>query len=211
MKKISIVLAIFLVMLSLITISYASFVIEGSGSLTANLNTTKINVANIKVQDYVFFNNTKATGLSYYLNGDGTKQLINEEAKLTIDMTINHSIYDVYVPYFAEYNYNFYFKLDVSNFSFLQNLNPIAYISSSNKKPIYFTMTYINASSTDRYYEGRMPISLKSIFSLDYFDYIASNGTKFTIVIDFTKALVNQTIYLPNDDISLEVGVKEAI
>lgn len=210
MKKIGIVLAVFLVMLSLITISYASFIIDGNGNIIVSTNQTKINVANVKVQDYVFINSDKTTGLSYYLNSDGTKQLINDEAQIKIDMTIDHNIYDMYVSYFSEFD--FYFKLDVSNSSFLQNLNPLAYISTSNNKPIYFTMTYLNASTTDRYYEGRMPISLKSIFSIDYFDYIAANGTKFSIVIDFTKALANQTIYLDgNDTMSLEIGIKEAI
>lgn len=204
MKKISIVLAVFLVMLSLITISYASFVIEGSGSLTTNLNTTKINVANIITNDYSFVRCNSSSGLSYYTNNDGTRELVNTDAKVTLNVTILRDNYQTYVAYFRDHY--FYFKLDISSNNFLQNLNPIAYLSYSTYTA-YFTLSYVDNSLV-----GMMPITSNNVFSNDYFDYIASktiSNMNCAITIDFSNSLSNQKVYVNNNAMSLELGTKE--
>lgn len=213
MKKISVALIAILVSAFLITISYASFVVENATNLNQTVSVSTINTGDTtKTLSFIDTSDGSITakGLSYYQNTtNSSKEVIKEDAKIEISFKILRHQYQAYVQKFGEKN-KFYFNLDIKSNSNLASLSPIAYIKYSNKNNDY--IAYFDVSYSDNKYVGGMPISLQTVFSNDYLNYVvnkSSTDLTVTLVIDFSKTIDEGITLNTTDSMSIVFGVKE--
>ena len=199
MKKAGIFLSLILLIISLISISYASFLVEGNRNFIANINDVEINISSIKENKYELFDITYISSLTYDSN---TNEIIKEDAKIIITLNLSQQI----TSYFP--NRYFYITLNVNGNNELLNLKPIIYLTNSSNSLIsYFT---IKNSSTN--YEAYMPIMQKSIFSNNYLSYIMrTTYTNLRLVFDFSSCLLENAKLSNTNQFNLTLDVKEVI
>lgn len=176
MKKLGVAFSLIILIISIITISYASFVVDGEDKLSTSVANININTSSVSIGKYNLVKFTSSKGLSYDRN-DLT--IVKEDAKIEIEFDSTE-----YYRYFTD-KY-ICFTLDVKDNSSLYNLNPTIYIFINDK------FSYFDVSFNGTSYMATMPISRNTIYDNNYFAYIASTYvTGITLIIDFSNVITD--------------------
>lgn len=197
MKKLGVAISLIILIISIITISYASFVVDGEAKLSTSVSNISINTSSVSVGKYNLVTFTSSRGLSYDSN-DWT--IVKDDAKIEVKFNITN-------------NYNLLadrhicFTLDVKDNSSLYNLNPTIYIFINDK------FSYFDVSFSGTNYIASMPISRNTIYDNNYFAYIASTYmTGITLIIDFSNVIAdNAKLNSIDEQIELTCEAKEAV
>ena len=197
MKKLGLAISLIILIISIITISYASFVVDGEAKLSTSVSNISINTSSVSVGKYNLVTFTSSRGLSYDSN-DWT--IVKDDAKIEVKFDITE-----YYRYFID-KY-ICFTLDVKGNSSLYNLNPIIYIFINDK------FSYFDVSFNGTSYIASMPISRNTIYDNNYFAYIASAYlSNITLIIDFSNVIAdNAKLNSINEQIELTCEAKETV
>lgn len=197
MKKLGLAISLIMLIISVITISYASFVVNGEDKLSTSISNININTSSVSIDNYNLVTFISSKGLSYDRN-DLT--IVKEDAKIEVKFNITD-----YYTYFQ--NQYIYFTLDVKSNTSLYNLNPNIYMYLNGK------FSYFDVSFTGTSYIATMPISLSTIYDNNYFAYIASTSrTGIILIIDFSSAIAdNAKLNSINEQFELICGAKEVV
>lgn len=197
MKKLGLAISLIMLIISVITISYASFIVNGEDKLSTSISNISINTSSASTRKYnlVTFNSSK--GLPYDRN-DLT--IVKEDAKIEVKFNITQN----YTSFSNQY---ICFTLDVKSNTSLYNLNPTIYMFTNDK------FSYFDVSFNGTSYIASMPISRNSIFDNNCFVYIASTYmTGITLIIDFSNVLTdNAKLNSINEQFELTCEAKEGV
>ena len=197
MKKLGVAFSLIILIISIITISYASFVVDGEDKLSTSVANININTSSVGIGKYNLVKFTSSKGLSYDRN-DLT--IVKEDAKIEVKFNITS-----YYTYFQKQYV--YFTLDVKSNTSLYNLNPNIYMYINDK------FSYFDVSFNGTSYMATMPISRNTIYDNNYFAYIASTYvTGITLIIDFSNVITdNAKLNSINEQFELICEAKEVV
>lgn len=202
MKKFGVILTFFICLISIISISYASFLLDGDSSITIETSSVSINTSTSSLSDLNFTEVTKSKGFTY---DSETNYIITDEAK--IELTISMNFTGMQQANSLGYN-RYYLEFDISNnFNTINNtLLPQIYLSYASKT------SYFNVSRSNNKFTAIMPLAQESIFDNNYLNYILNDydRTNVKLVIDFTKC-INMTTVLNNKTFDIEIGVRKEV
>lgn len=205
MKKLGVAISLIMLIISIITISYASFVVDGESKLSTSVSNISINAANVTTQNVELFNinSEKSKGIRYF-NNNGRYEVIKDEAKVEMVFTINqiYSNYD-----------NIEICLNVNNNECLYNLKPTLTLNVGDRFAYFFDSTFSNNT-----YTFKIPVKFQNVYNNNYFNYIATNNgsfigtfTEVSLVIDFSNAISSGLVLNNINDFTLTIEGMEEI
>lgn len=202
MKKFGVILTFFVCLISIISISYASFLLDDDSSITMETSPVSINTSTSSLSDLNFTEVTKSKGFTYDVE---TSYIIIDEAK--IELTISMNFTGIQKANSLGYN-RYYLEFDISNnFNTINNtLLPQIYLSYASKT------SYFNITRSNNKFTATMPLAQESIFDNNYLNYILNGNdrTNVKLVIDFTNC-INMTTVLNEKTFDIEIGVRKGV
>ncbi len=197
MKKLGVAISLIMLIISVITISYASFIVNGEDKLLTSVSNISVKTSSASIGKYNLVTFTSSKGLPYDRN-DYT--IVKEDAKIEVKFNIT----DYYTRFTQQY---ICFTLDVKSNTILYNLNPNIYMYINDK------FSYFDVSFNGTSYIAAMPISRNTIYDNNYFAYIASsNITGITLIIDFSNVIANGAkLNSINEQLELICEAKEVV
>lgn len=202
MKKFGVILTFFICLISIISISYASFLLDDDSSITMETSPVSINTSTSSLSDLNFTEVTKSKGFTYDVE---TSYIIIDEAK--IELTISMNFTGIQKANSLGYN-RYYLEFDISNnFNTINNtLLPQIYLSYASKT------SYFNITRSNNKFTATMPLAQESIFDNNYLNYILNGNdrTNVKLVIDFTNC-INMTTVLNEKTFDIEIGVRKGV
>lgn len=202
MKKFGVILTFFVCLISIISISYASFLLDDDSSITIETSPVSINTSTSSLSDLNFTEVTKSKGFTYDVE---TSYIIIDEAK--IELTISMNFTGIQKANSLGYN-RYYLEFDISNnFNTINNtLLPQIYLSYASKT------SYFNITRSNNKFTATMPLAQESIFDNNYLNYILNGNdrTNVKLVIDFTNC-INMTTVLNEKTFDIEIGVRKGV
>ena len=197
MKKLGVAISLIMLIISIITVSYASFIVNGEDKLSTTVSNISISTSSASIGKYNLVTFTSSKGLSYDCN-DLT--IVKEDAKIEVKFNIT----DYYTRFTQQY---ICFTLDVKSNTILYNLNPNIYMYINDK------FSYFDVSFNGTSYIAAMPISRNTIYDNNYFAYIASaNITGITLIIDFSNVIADDAkLNSINEQFELICEAKEVV
>lgn len=204
MKKFGVILTFFICLISIISISYASFLLDDDSSITIETSPVSINTSTSSLSDLNFTEVTKEKSKGFTYDSE-TNYIITDEAK--IELTISMNFEGMLKANSLGYN-RYYIEFDISNnFNTINNtLLPQIYLSYASKT------SYFNITRSNNKFTATMPLAQESIFDNNYLNYILNGNdrTNVKLVIDFTNC-INMTTVLNEKTFDIEIGVRKGV
>lgn len=205
MKKIGVILTFFACLISIISISYASFLVDDDRVFTKEVGRVNISMADTSDNKLYLTKVTSQKGFTY---DSETNYIITDEAKITL--TISISGQDFYDANQLGYN-RYYLEFDISdNFTTISpDFIPQVYLSYATR------IAYYDVTRTGNKFIASMPLIQDSIFDNNYLNYIvngvgAGDRNNVSLVIDFTNG-IGMISTLNNKTFNLEIGVRKEV
>ena len=202
MKKIGIIMVFFLCLLSIVSVSYASFLLNGQSSTATSIGNIKINVSSTSSADCNFTTLLSSNGFTY---DNESHYILVDNAKIECELEIDKSNMGIASQLGFK---TYYIEFDItSNFSTIDN-------SSLPNIYIYYgdTFCHFNVSRNGNKFTATVPIVSTDVIDNNSLNYLIleSKSTSINLVIDFSN-VISLTTILNNKTFNIEIGARKEV
>ena len=201
MKKIGIIMVFFLCLLSIVSVSYASFLLNGQSSTATSIGNININISSVSNMDCNFTTVLSSKGFTYDKESD---YIIVDNAKIECELEIDKSKMGIAYNQLGFKTY--YIEFDITNnFSTIDNLSlPNIYIFYND------IFCYFNVSRSGNKFTATMPIVSNDSIDINCLNYLVLKSTTIDLVIDFSS-VISLTTKLNNKEFNIEIGARKEV
>lgn len=200
MKKIGIIIVFFLCLISIVSVSYASFLVNGQPNIEASIGNIKINVSSTSSENYNFTTVSSSKGFTY---DNESNYILVDNAKIECKLEIDKSNMGIANQLGFK---TYYIEFDITNnFSTIDNSNlPNIYVFYND------TFCYFNVSRNGNKFTATMPIVQTDVIDNNFLNYLVSKSTSINLVIDFSNVISLATI-LKDKTFNIEIGARKEV
>lgn len=201
MKKIGIIMVFFLCLLSIVSVSYASFLLNGQSSTATSIGNININISSVSNMDCNFTTVLSSKGFTYDKESD---YIIVDNAKIECELEIDKSKMGIAYNQLGFKIY--YIEFDITNnFSTIDNSSlPNIYIFYND------IFCYFNVSRNGNKIIATMPIVSNDSIDINCLNYLVLKSTTIDLVIDFSS-VISLTTKLNNKSFTIEIGARKEV